>query len=88
MDRANSTAAFVLFCESLNLGVFVASFLNLKWLPNWPNSVTVMGTRALLVDSISSIMSSPESVTLDPLSVCLFLQKSPFRHLVSALRFF
>ena len=75
-DRANSAAGFALFCKSLNSKVCIASFpkrKRSKRLLKWPNYVTVMGTRALFVDRISPIISSPESVTLDPLSVCPLL---------------
>ena len=67
--------------QSLNLGIFIASFPKRnrsKRPPNWPNSVTAIETRALFVDRISPIISSPESIILDPLSVCPFLQNFSF----------
>jgi len=81
VDCTDSAAAFALFCESQNLGISIASFLKRKRskrLPNWPNSFTVMGTKAPFVDRILPIISSPDSVTLDPLSVWPFLQNLSF----------
>ena len=49
-----------------------------KRLPNWPNSVTVMGSSALFVLKTLPIISSPDNVRFVPFSVCPFLQNFSF----------
>ena len=41
-------------------------------------TLTVMGARALFVETISPMVSLPGSDALDPLSVCPFLQNFSF----------
>ena len=90
MDRASSVATFVLCCESLNLGIFITYFLKRKRskrLPNGPNSVTVMGTRALFVDRLHLLFHSLRALhwILCPYVFSCNISSSP--HPVSAFHF-
>jgi len=85
VEHAN-LAAFLAFCWfSENLG-FLNRNLSNK-LPNWPNSVTVIGIRALLVFKISPMRSSPVRVVLEPLSGVSSYKTSPSLHRANEFHF-